>query len=880
MSLAHFPFRAKTTVSWPGEEDGDLGFMEGEIIEVYLEVDESWWSGRLRRNGAEGIFPKDYVVAMDSVPGTPGGSRGASAPSSPQKGAAAAVAAAAASPYGLLPGATASAPALIAKSAGRTGATAPPAAPSMPAGAPAAYGRSSQSPQGGVNKSGSMSNLASGPVGDFPGLVHSHTVGLFGRRGDGARAAAHARIYEVADHEIAEKRRQLERELEQLKVLERQRACGDAAGLYVSVHSLRDADDLGAKLARDNDDDDDEAPPPPPKRVVYDDEFRFGEFGLSQAPHELRSLVKLLQSDVLNLSELSATSAGSFMRHKWERAATKGDRVDAAALAASGTASGTASGNASGVSSADVASVFESSKPPNIFRKLLPKKPENALEQKLATHRLDDGEVHWTTYKADLNRTNLLTTQTKQARTKRIVRSERLLIVKPLEFVSDINLNEVAGDDAVADGPVLSAAMAARAEQLAARYPVALDLNEFIGDVGARLAALPAAQVKAVLLRLCKFGVAREEGAISQQKPRLALLMAAGAGTVYQLNYVFKKMLDALGIALELVVGFWKRPNEFYHDEHFVANHCWLLVLLAERFLMVDLYNYKMGAECNLEGPNDFYCLAPPLHLVLTHLPQLIEMQHVVPPVDQNIAFYLPRMYSGFYNSRLRFRNFNNALTRLADLEIFELELELPCDVELFALVKTSRCTTHDLTLCQVMWVDGTRVAKIKALLPEHDEIGVLQVFAGPKGRQRQFDNIHELAAVVPLYHSGTYRACRFVARFPTVHAQNNDLYVKQPQTATVIVRNAYNFEVLQHPLRGVNSGLGIMNRDLRLVVELPSGKYYKLVPHDPGQPSGTHAANIKCTELGLYRGLVIGDTGASWYVFAQWECVAGVVKN
>lgn len=28
-------------------------------------VDESWWSGKLRRNGAEGIFPKDYVTVLE-----------------------------------------------------------------------------------------------------------------------------------------------------------------------------------------------------------------------------------------------------------------------------------------------------------------------------------------------------------------------------------------------------------------------------------------------------------------------------------------------------------------------------------------------------------------------------------------------------------------------------------------------------------------------------------------------------------------------------------------------------------------------------------------------------------------------------------------------
>ncbi|ABN64888.2 predicted protein [Scheffersomyces stipitis CBS 6054] len=67
MSVPQPPFKVKTKVSWAGEEDGDLGFLENEIIEVYSIVDESWWSGKLRRNRAEGIFPKDYVEVIPEL---------------------------------------------------------------------------------------------------------------------------------------------------------------------------------------------------------------------------------------------------------------------------------------------------------------------------------------------------------------------------------------------------------------------------------------------------------------------------------------------------------------------------------------------------------------------------------------------------------------------------------------------------------------------------------------------------------------------------------------------------------------------------------------------------------------------------------------------
>ena len=103
---------------------------------------------------------------------------------------------------------------------------------------------------------------------------------------------------------------------------------------------------------------------------------------------------------------------------------------------------------------------------------------------------------------------------------------------------------------------------------------------------------------------------------------------------------------------------------------------------------------------------------------------------------------------------------------------------------------------------------------------------------------------------------------------------------MRQPQTNKIIVKNAYNFEIDLYPSTGLNSGSGLMNQDFKIVIESPSGKYFKMTKDDPLKPFGTFAANIKCTELGLYRGLVIGDSGNSWYVFTQWESVPGTVTN
>lgn len=58
---SQFPCLVKAVYSFAGESKGDLGFVQGDLIECLNAGDGQWWFGRLKRNKTMGVFPSNYV---------------------------------------------------------------------------------------------------------------------------------------------------------------------------------------------------------------------------------------------------------------------------------------------------------------------------------------------------------------------------------------------------------------------------------------------------------------------------------------------------------------------------------------------------------------------------------------------------------------------------------------------------------------------------------------------------------------------------------------------------------------------------------------------------------------------------------------------------
>lgn len=551
-----------------------------------------------------------------------------------------------------------------------------------------------------------------------------------------------------------------------------------------------------------------------------------------------------------------------------------------------------------------------------------------------------DSEALWIENKVDLNRASTVSPKEYKARQKRVLQKEQWLILEPQRLVTDANSNEVVpiskyGPDETADFNKCFKNVDEYVRGL--RHLPYISPKTFVTNEIAVKFTEPIDMVRACYIfctekvHLIELNEVIDIRANPMQ--HIGRVFQQKAATTYQLATLMKVFLDELGIKNELVLGYFKRPCD--ENAGLTTNHVWNSVLVGNewRFLDCALGNahgyFNSVLKSNVEsksssGTSEYYSgsfistepayvdrsvyfLTKPLELIHTHIPTLIEQQHVLPPLDLMIALSLPLCYPQFFKTGLRIKKFNNALTRLQDLEVFEFVLEAPTDIEIYCAVKPKDMQAQKkllelkhLCLSQIFWKNNNRYCRIKATLPANCSKGFLEIYSGEKGLQKSLANIHPLSLLIPLYHtltlefkhgdsvpSGinaaavlklqamnskltTYRELQFVTRYPTIHCQKHDLYVKEPQIKNLNPDCTYIFKMLQHPSTGLSPAAGFLKT--KLALQSPTGRIVKLRKMDEGA-HGLWEASVHCDEVGVWKGLVVTDGGVAWCVFAEWMC-------
>ena len=148
-----------------------------------------------------------------------------------------------------------------------------------------------------------------------------------------------------------------------------------------------------------------------------------------------------------------------------------------------------------------------------------------------------------------------------------------------------------------------------------------------------------------------------------------------------------------------------------------------------------------------------FYFLTRPSEFLYTHVPLLNQRhQHVVSQeiIYPAIQLALPYACAAFFQNDITLdSDFNIAQTRLDDLQVACIDIEVPEDVECVAEVESqayardlegdlfeSGETIREQALAQPLWLDSgqIRVYRVKGFLSGEGVRGALKIYAGKKG--------------------------------------------------------------------------------------------------------------------------------------------------
>lgn len=360
--------------------------------------------------------------------------------------------------------------------------------------------------------------------------------------------------------------------------------------------------------------------------------------------------------------------------------------------------------------------------------------------------------------------------------------------------------------------------------------------------------------------------------------------------TPYQLTWLFKKLANTLGIVCEIVIGFLKTPDN--NNYEFKFNHCWLRVLVNREWRFVDIILGNISNPIHefvnnkqAKTADDNYFLVEPLDFIYTHIPPRELEQHIVPSIDQLSALYLPLVFPSFFLNNIKLYNYSTALSFLEDTEIFECSIEIPNDIEVFTSVVVSNVDEQlqhvygqmELSLAQIKKHkanSGRRIAILKAILPPKVKKGTLYIHSGIKGQQKTRANVHPLTMMIPLEHKGIDMEYEFVVKLPSENVQNVEMYIKEPQNRNLFIDNDYLFEIIQTPFDGIVYNSSSQNKEQPMAIKSPSGEIYKLHKRDRQTLFGTWETNVKVKEQGVWTAMVVTDTGLGWSPFAEWLCI------
>lgn len=880
MTTMRVPFKVKARYGWSGQAKEDLGFLEGDVMEVSRVAGE-WYYGRLLRNKkCAGYFPNNFVTIVEerinSVQSVDSGRSKQAQQGQPilQQ-----------SKSGLPPIPTRSTNHDSSKY--RSSRQAYHSTPNLPATA-----------------SGYENNA---PVGSNNG--YSRRAEIYGMRQPGYDQLAMKKRNNINDS-LTKKPNVNKYEdfvdtpaLPPLPQLQSSKRNGKHRQPVKSYSS----NDLPTSRSRD------------PADHFVDDQRFFDGFnsgkrssvdtssvssgGLFSHSQYMDNSVTSSENSFAIMSDFSATSAGSFARHRKAQSFT--DSLERSE-----------NGHLQYGNSIDTKQVNDT-KTGGFWKRFMNKNDSNnnGVANSLRTNEsfpklpdlqtLDISPHHndahdWLTVKAHVNRSKSLTKYEKHPRYMRALERNRDLVLHPQDAIyNGLNTNEIRGHGKPGSVDIELAGLNTQyidsMTWKRCSKNSTMRLENWVRTTFSARYSTDIEKLRGIYIFCTEmFSLIDDHGHsdFSREPANLESVLYQKYCTPYELTCLFKRLAVSLSIQCEVVIGFLKTPFAVNHE--FEYNHCWLRVLVNNewRFIDVILGNitnpiHEFVNNKPAKRADDSYFLVEPLEFIYTHIPPREYEQHIVPSLDQLSILYLPLVFPSFFKNGLVLYKFSTALSYLEDNEIYECSIEIPNDIEIFSSVvvntedknKAKLYQKMELSLAQVRkhrTESGKRVIVIKAVLPPGVKSGALYIHSGVRGTQTTIANVHPLSMIIPLYHEGSESKYEFVSKVPNENILKLETYVMEPQNKYLFPDNEYNFEVLQHPFDGIMYNSTAANQSIKqpIAIKSPSGKIYNLEKNDPHVSYGTWKKTIKVKESGVWTGMILSDCGLGWANFAEWYCI------
>ncbi|KAK9370134.1 hypothetical protein V1509DRAFT_618615 [Lipomyces kononenkoae] len=909
-----FPCLCKALYSWSGEEEDDLGFVEGDLIECLNTGDGQWWFGRLRRNKVVGNFPSNFVTIVDTP--TKSVDTGFSPRSTSRNNSRSTV-------YNnnvykdinYLPSYD-----HVTTSEDEEDNTPPPMPPPHTVLYRAKSSMSMYSPDD-ENSPAKRSQTPSRTVMDdvMKNLYNTgspNPVGL-------DRRPATQMTHRAQEYE------------EPLSPNLNTKSTGFARRL--TLNRPKSSLGIGGR-GRDNDDDviacsTKTQESLQPRRSL----LRIKSLSRSNTTKTSSTFSNSVFSSSSNstapttISDMSATSAGSLARRKAISRLSNNDKREASSeipvilppavrtghqplqgkssfsalkLKKSGffnkiKALGTSSSSGKSTTSLEI------SEPNGITRGKgtsysavgLSNVPSDSLLPR------ESQSTNWIQVQTDIHRAHSMS-ENERAERRRRQELEGYSVLNPLAVVS----KQVEGDEGM-DGKLVENGMDVSKFNFATldkavralSIPSLATLSSFTISVLCR-------PYKSDLQRLRAIFIFCTERIIWQQGPPLdeydepsydiARIFRSKKASSDELANCVKSMCDLLQIPCEVVTGYLRAPGEIVDSQTSRVNHAWNAVVVDGEWRMMDASlaspthsRRSLYSNCPSTAVEDFYFLARPSELLFTHIPRYRTQQHIIPKLSPELLLDLPSICPATFKYNIFLSDFDTSLLRTSGADVIQIDVQAPGDVDCIADIEVrGYCVDADgdlmesgevlkcPSLSQPFWIQGKRTFRIKTLLPKDESSGVLKIYAGRRGLlQSVRDNPYPLAMAFPVWHSGPSKPFSFVTRIPTPQALRYDVYVVKPQCRDLVFGNMYLFDIKQYP-NNVEAPTYSPTKQAKLALQSPSGKIIRLTPKDDILEYGTHSVSwegaISCHEVGIWRGLITTDRSSSWCIFAEWNCV------